>query len=206
MDNPGSSEAEKVLKTVTTSFEAMEMEDAFSGCASGTKPDPETSEVPKLLGRCIHPLTLFINFPTIDITVSDLETIVIARFILYRALERLNKKLYVKPFSSDWISRLKLDLINQGRQCHRSSLVDKAIDRICLLLQPKDHSQSNLKQSVWDESCSHFTLRFMYCRKENLKNYFIERELEWFRAKWSVLNLSGNITSHILNNSSCTLL
>lgn len=201
MDKSDPSEAEKDVKNVTSSFEAMDV-DANSESASSSKPESTSVEFMSTyypnLGRYLHPLTLFIVYPTIQIDRGGLEIIVLSRILLYRALERMNKKLYVKPFSRDWLSQLQLELINLGRPS-KSRLLDQAIDRVCVLLQPENQSLTNLKQSVWDESCSHFILRVIYCRKDDLKEYFIARELEWFRAKWSVLNLSGNVSFNIFN-------
>lgn len=176
-------------------FEAMEVN---ANSASDSKPEESTSSYYPKLGRHLHPLTLFIVNPTIVIDIAELEIIVVTRILLYRALERMNKKLHVKPFSSDWISQLKLEFINLGRSAKCSQL-DRAIDRACVLIQPENQSLTNLKQSVWDESCSHFIATMIYCRKDTLKDYLIERELDWFRAKWSVLFLSGNISFHIYN-------
>lgn len=203
MDKSESSEAETEVKQVINSFEAMEV-DASSDSASDSKPESTSTYYPKL-GRHLHSLTLFIVNPTIVIDTAELEIIVVTRILLYRALERMNKKLYVKPFSSDWIWHLKLEFINLGRSA-KSSQLDRAIERACVLIQPENQSLANLKPSVWDESCSHFIATMIYCRKDTLKDYLIERELEWFRAKWSVLFLSGNISFYIYNVFFCSVL
>ena len=47
---------------------------------------------------------------------------------------------------------------------------------------------------------SHFILRLAYCRSEDLRRWFISKEVELFRLRWTFLTSEGKNTFMKLNN------
>jgi len=49
--------------------------------------------------------------------------------------------------------------------------------------------------------CSHFILRLIYCKSDELRKWFINREIELFKLRWSLLSKSDKLKFLSSNNT-----
>jgi len=49
--------------------------------------------------------------------------------------------------------------------------------------------------------CSHFILRLIYCKSDELRKWFINREIELFKLRWSLLSKGDKLKFLSSNNT-----
>lgn len=49
--------------------------------------------------------------------------------------------------------------------------------------------------------CSHFILRLVYCKNDELRKWFMNREIELFKMRWSLLSKSDKLKFLSSNNT-----
>jgi len=52
--------------------------------------------------------------------------------------------------------------------------------------------------------CSHFILRLVYCKSDDLRKWFINREIELFKLRWSLLSKNDKLKFLSSNNTNYT--
>lgn len=119
-----------------------------------------------------HDLNMFTEAPMNDMSLSEFETVALERLQLFRIIEQAGLKGH-RLYSEDWKSCVKDDLTKAGLKGF-ARLVSGYVGSSDL------HYQARRLDHI-----SHFIVRIAYCRSEDLRRYFLNRELEWFRLKFS---------------------
>ncbi|XP_044754339.1 DNA primase large subunit-like isoform X2 [Coccinella septempunctata] len=116
------------------------------------------------------------NIPPIgETSLEEFETLAIERLQLMRVLEQAASKGH-KINSEEWKKCIKEDL---------NKLDLKKFVRLMNGLDGQTELDINARRA---DHLSHFILRLAYCRSEELRRWFINRELEWFRLRFMVQN------------------
>ncbi|XP_041989248.1 DNA primase large subunit-like [Aricia agestis] len=120
-----------------------------------------------------HDLQLYKIPPTSEISLHEFETLALERLTLLRSLATATTLKGYKPFSEEWKDHISGDLKNHGLKyyanlCQRSGTGNTPAE---IEARRKDH-------------IAHFILRLAYCRTEELRRWFISRELELFRLRF----------------------
>ncbi|CRK87608.1 CLUMA_CG001404, isoform A [Clunio marinus] len=121
-----------------------------------------------------HNCLFYILPPMIDVSLKDFEDLAIERLKLLRILEQAGVK-HPKILSDEW----KEHVINE--------LNIAGLKYFVRLLRGNGNTEQDMNARRRDY-LSHFILRFAYCRSEDLRRWFIAREMELFRFKFSSLS------------------
>lgn len=126
-----------------------------------------------------HDLQMYKIPPIEDITLHEFETLALERVILLRTLATATTLKGLRVNSEEWKEYILNDLKTQGlkyyeRLCDKSSYGTSEPE---LQARRKDH-------------IAHFILRLAYCRTEELRRWFIARELELFKMRFA--NMKGD--------------
>lgn len=136
-----------------------------------------------------HDLQLYKIPPTEDITLQEFETLALERVTLLRTLATATTLKGLRPFSEEWTDYVLGELKTQGlkyyvRLCEKTSCGTAEAD---LQARKKDH-------------VAHFILRLAYCRTEELRRWYIARELELFKMRFVIMRGEAVDTFFKLNN------
>lgn len=113
--------------------------------------------------------------PTGEASLEEFETLAIERLQLLRILEQASSKGH-KIYSDEW------------RKCIKEDLIKLDLKKFVRLMNGLD-GQTELDISARKaDHLSHFILRLAYCRSEELRRWYINRELEWFKLRFMVQN------------------
>lgn len=124
-----------------------------------------------------HDLQLYQVPPGNEMALSEFEDITLERLQVLRILEQATQKGH-KTHSDDWKNCVKADLRKENLKGYMKLLGFSGIaDEPDYQARRADH-------------ISHFILRLAFCRSEDLRRWFLSRELELFRLRFS--NLSSN--------------
>lgn len=108
--------------------------------------------------------------PVGEISLEEFEQLAFDRLQLLRIIDQASTKGH-KMYSEDWKKYVKENLI-------KSEL------KKFLRLMSGGNGQSDLDyQARRADHISHFVLRLAYCRTEDLRRWFLARELEWFKLR-----------------------
>ncbi|XP_058824224.1 DNA primase large subunit-like [Topomyia yanbarensis] len=121
-----------------------------------------------------HNVALYVIPPMVDLTISEFESLALERLKVLRVLEQTAAK-NLKPMSDEWREAIFNELNNDGL---------KHYVRLC----QGNHSKEQDIAARRKDYLSHFILRFVYCRSEELRRWFISREMELFRLKFGGLS------------------
>ncbi|XP_045511645.1 DNA primase large subunit-like [Colias croceus] len=124
-----------------------------------------------------HDLQMYKVPPIEDISLQEFETLALERLTLLRTLATATTLKGLRMYSDEWNEFVISELRNQGikyyvRLCEKSAC---GISEVDLEARRKDH-------------IAHFILRLAYCRTEELRRWFISRELELFRMRFMTMN------------------
>ncbi|XP_022914251.2 DNA primase large subunit [Onthophagus taurus] len=123
-----------------------------------------------------HDLQMYLTPPGDEIQLSEFEELALERLHLLRILEQASQKGF-KHFSADWKEWVYSELIkNNLKKFYKlaKSTGTNAPTDLDLQARRADH-------------ISHFILRLAHCRAEPLRQWFVIRELEWFKLRYSQL-------------------
>ncbi|KAE8743590.1 hypothetical protein FOCC_FOCC010837 [Frankliniella occidentalis] len=123
-----------------------------------------------------HNLQMYYIPPITEISLSEFEDLALERLKVLRCLELVNLK-GANKFSDEWKASLCEEMTKQGlKNFYKMSTAPtcKQTDAE-LQYRKKDH-------------LSHFILRLAYCRSDELRRWFIARELELFKLRFMSLN------------------
>lgn len=141
----------------------------------------------------VHDLQFYKLPPTENITLNEFETLAIERLKLLRSLATATTLKGHRVYSKEWIESIKEDMWAEGlkyyvRLCEKSGSGTAEMD---LQARRKDH-------------ISHFILRLAYCRTEELRRWFIARELELFKMRFMTMRGDAVEEFFKVNNLSYT--
>ncbi|XP_034235582.1 DNA primase large subunit-like [Thrips palmi] len=123
-----------------------------------------------------HNLQMYFVPPISDITLSAFEELALERLKVLRCIELANLK-GANKFSDEWKAALCEELTKQGL---------KHIFKISTAPTCKQ-TEAEVQYRKRDH-LSHFILRLAYCRTDDLRRWFIARELDLFKLRFMSLN------------------
>ncbi|CAG9772488.1 unnamed protein product [Ceutorhynchus assimilis] len=118
-----------------------------------------------------HDLSLYPKFPCSEIPLSEFEELAIDRVQLFRIIEQASLKGH-KYFSDEW------------KKCIKDDMMKNNLKKFVRLLSGFNGQTELDIQARRADHISHFILRIAYCRSEELRKWFLARELEWFKIKF----------------------
>lgn len=118
-----------------------------------------------------HDLTMYTDWPLTEVPLSEFEDLAVERVELFRVLEQASVK-GPRIFSEEW------------RQCIKEDLLHKNLKKFLRLTNGMGGQSELDVQARRADHVSHFILRMSYCRSEDLRKYFLARELEWFKLRY----------------------
>nr|XP_021182779.2 DNA primase large subunit [Helicoverpa armigera]XP_049708033.1 DNA primase large subunit-like [Helicoverpa armigera] len=136
-----------------------------------------------------HDLQMYKIPPTENITLQEFETLSLERVTLLRTLATATTLKGLRAYSEEWTEYVIGELRTQGlkyyaKLCEKSSCATTEAD---LQARRKDH-------------IAHFILRLAYCRTEELRRWFIARELELFKMRFATMRGEAVDTFFKINN------
>lgn len=124
-----------------------------------------------------HDVQMYKIPPINEITLNELEEIALERVQLLRAIEQASFKGH-KLYSNEWKECIKADLAKLGLKKYLRLLKSTGIS---------NPSETGL-QARKSDHISHFLLRLAYCRSDELRRWFVSRELELFKLRFIELS------------------
>ncbi|KAJ8913660.1 hypothetical protein NQ315_007377 [Exocentrus adspersus] len=118
-----------------------------------------------------HDVNMFTESPQNTITLAEFEELALERLQLLRIIEQASLK-GLKQFSEDWKQTIREDLAKSGLRKY-----------IRLMGGYSSQTEHDIQARRADH-LSHFILRLAYCRSEDLRRWFINREMDWFKLKF----------------------
>ena len=140
-----------------------------------------------------HDLQMYKVPPNQKLSLKEFETLALERVVLLRSLATATTLKGLRLNSEEWTDYILGDLRTQGlkyyvKLCEKSTCGTTETD---LQARRKDH-------------IAHFILRLAYCRTEELRRWFIARELELFKMRFATMKGEAIDTFFRLNNLSYT--
>lgn len=136
-----------------------------------------------------HDLQMYKLPPTENVSLQEFETLALERLTLLRSLATATTLKGLRIYSEEWMDYVLNELRTQGikyymKLCEKTACGTTEAD---LQARRKDH-------------IAHFILRLAYCRTEELRRWFIAREMELFRMRF--INMRGETVDKFfkLNN------
>lgn len=133
-----------------------------------------------LLDLFPHDLQMYKIPPTDDITIMEIEDICLERIQLLRILELATTTGHI-TYSNDWKDFVLAEVAKAGLKKYLKLLKSSGAS----------HPTESDLQARRIDNTSHFILRITYCRSEDLKRWFIDRELELFKLRFGELSPEG---------------
>lgn len=122
-----------------------------------------------------HDLQLYLTPPGYEITLTEFEDLAVERLQVLRILEQATQKGH-KPYSEDWKNSVKADL-------RKDNL--KGYSKLLGFTGVADEPDYQARRA---DHISHFILRLAFCRSDELRRWFLNRELELFKLRFSNLS------------------
>lgn len=121
-----------------------------------------------------HNVALYAIPPMVDLSISEFESLALERLNVLRILEQATAK-NLNPTTEEYRQTVVNELNYAGL---------KHYVRLC----EGNHDHEQDMSARRKDYLSHFILRFAYCRSEELRRWFIAREMELFRLKFGGLS------------------
>ncbi|ERL85044.1 DNA primase large subunit [Dendroctonus ponderosae] len=125
-----------------------------------------------------HDVSLYEEIPRTEIQLAEFQELAVDRVQLLRIVEQSSLKGY-KFFSDEWKKCIKDDLIKNNLKKYV-----RLMSGLC------GHTELDIQARRADH-ISHYILRLAYCRSEDLRRWFLARELDWFRIKFAAQSSSA---------------
>lgn len=122
-------------------------------------------------------ICFYLSPPFHNITLDQFKGIALERLSVLRIFENANVKKF-EILSSEWRNEVFSE-IARGNHENYSYLLNA---------EKKTINEQKILLTRHNDYISHFILRLVYCRSEELKNWFILREIELFKLKFSTLS------------------
>ncbi|CAH1164056.1 unnamed protein product [Phaedon cochleariae] len=153
---------------------------------SGRRRRVQKSVIESDMSQYAHDVEMYKDSPQNCIALAEFEELALERLQLLRIIEEATLKGY-KQFSDDWKKSIKEDLLKHGLKKY-------------LRLMSGFNSQTEQDiQARRADHISHYILRLAYCRSEELRRWFLSRELEWFKLRFNAQTQQG-IMKFLLKN------
>ncbi|XP_037953606.1 DNA primase large subunit-like [Teleopsis dalmanni] len=126
-------------------------------------------------------VTIYKLPPTEDIKIQEFEDLALERLKVLRIFDLAGKKGF-RLLSDEWKEFINAELLREGLK-----------DYLRLCDGGSSHTTSSTKkeaelQARRRDYISHFILRLVYCRSDDLRRWFLSHELELFKYKFSSLS------------------
>ncbi|XP_049546457.1 DNA primase large subunit [Anopheles darlingi] len=121
-----------------------------------------------------HNVCFYLIPPIVDLTIEDFEKLALERLKMLRLLEQVAAK-NPKATPEAWREAVLAEVNHDGLRMYAKLFRGNINDDATKMARRRDY-------------LSHFILRFAYCRSEELRRWFIAREMELFRLKFSALS------------------
>ncbi|XP_030756767.1 DNA primase large subunit-like [Sitophilus oryzae] len=125
-----------------------------------------------------HDLSLYSEYPTNLLGLSEFEELALERLQLLRIIEQASLKGH-KLFSNDW------------KNCIKEDLIKNTLKKYARLMNGANGQTELDIQARRADHISHYILRLAYCRSEDLRRWFLAREMDWFRIKFTSQTSAG---------------
>ncbi|GBP70610.1 DNA primase large subunit [Eumeta japonica] len=136
-----------------------------------------------------HDLQMYRVPPIENITLQEFETLAVDRLKLLRSLASATTLKGHRIYSDEWLQCILNDLKSEGLKYYM---------KLCT------KSECNLSESDLQarrkDHIGHFILRLAYCRTEELRRWFIAKELELFKLRFYNMKMEAVDTFFKLNN------
>lgn len=144
----------------------------------------------KLLDLYPTDISMYKIPPIEEITLNEMQEIAYERVQLLRLIEQTTGKGYAM-------------LTNEWRECFITDVTKAGLKKYLRLLKSNGSSNTTTEadlQARRIDNISHFLLRLAYCRSEELRRWFVEREMELFKLRFIELT-SDSVNKFLqLNN------
>lgn len=127
-----------------------------------------------------HDLQMYRVPPIGNISLSEFESLAIERLKILRILATVSTLKGHRLYSEEWKEAIYADVKTEGLKHY-----------IKLLRGLGQNNQEADLQTRRSDHISHFILRLAYCRSEELRRWFITRELELFKMRFQSLTSEG---------------
>lgn len=134
-----------------------------------------------------HDLSLYHDYPKVQIKLTEFEELALERLQLLRIIEQASLKGH-KMFTDNW------------RQCIKEDLIKNNLKKFVRLMSGLCGQTELDIQARKADHISHYILRLAYCRSEDLRRWFLSRELEWFKIRFMVQSPAAILNFLQLNN------
>nr|CAH7752526.1 unnamed protein product [Callosobruchus chinensis] len=142
--------------------------------------DPEANCYP-------HDVNMYSDPPANIIQLAEFEELALERLQLLRIIEQAALK-GSKPFSEEWKKTIKEDLSKIG------------LKKYIRLMSGYNGNSDQDHQARRADHISHFILRLAYCRSEDLRRWFLSKEMDWFKIKFLAQTSQGVMNFLSINN------
>ncbi|XP_025421836.1 probable DNA primase large subunit [Sipha flava] len=136
-----------------------------------------------------HDLQLYREIPDLDINLDEFEEWAIERLKVLQILEQLSLKGNTNNYE-DYIKSVLQEIKKEGLK-HMFKLINGGVY--------KDYNENC--EARKRDLCSHFILRLVYCKNDELRKWYINREIELFKLRWSLLSKSEKLKFLSYNNT-----
>ncbi|XP_067625571.1 DNA primase large subunit [Eurosta solidaginis] len=137
-----------------------------------------------------HNVALYRFPPTDDIKIHDFEDLALERLKVLRVLEQATAK-NLRFLSDDWKDSVNAELSREGLKGYLRLCTNSSGNAATGSSKYEMELQARRRDYI-----SHFILRLAYCRTEELRRWFLTREMELFRYKFS--SMSSTDIKHFL--------
>ncbi|XP_058066195.1 DNA primase large subunit [Anopheles bellator] len=122
-----------------------------------------------------HNVCFYLIPPIIDLTIDEFEKLALERLRILRVLEQVTAK-NPKVSPEAWREAALAEVNHEGLRTYVKLCRGNITDEVTKMARRRDY-------------LSHFILRFAYCRSEELRRWFVAREMELFRLKFGALSM-----------------
>ncbi|XP_035792487.1 DNA primase large subunit-like [Anopheles albimanus] len=121
-----------------------------------------------------HNVCFYLIPPIVDLTIEEFEKLALERLKMLRLLEQVAAK-NPKATTEAWREAVLAEVNHDGLRMYAKLFRGNINDDATKIARRRDY-------------LSHFILRFAYCRSDELRRWFVAREMELFRLKFSALS------------------
>jgi len=139
-----------------------------------------------------HDLQLYREIPDFSINLDEFEEWAVERLKVLQLLEQLSLK-----GNSNSYEEFTKTVINEIK---KEGL--KHMYKLVIGNRYKDYEENC--EARKRDVCSHFILRLIYCKNDELRKWFISREIELFKLRWSLLSRNEKLKFLSSNNTNYT--
>uniref|UniRef100_A0A182JB05 DNA primase large subunit n=1 Tax=Anopheles atroparvus TaxID=41427 RepID=A0A182JB05_ANOAO len=122
-----------------------------------------------------HNVSFYLIPPVVDLTIDEFEKLALERLKMLRLLEQVTAK-NPKVSPEAWREAVLAEVHHEGLRTYAKLSRGNSNDDVSKAARRRDY-------------LSHFILRFAYCRSEELRRWFVAREMELFRLKFGALTM-----------------